>query len=1389
MSYSPKITIPGLPTQQLKKIRIAGQTQVVDSLLKRVVLLNRETMQLIAARNVASDNTWELFAPDQGDENHILIGMDEGGNFNVDAFDKASLGVKTFSVDPADYADVLSNAEAFYVASVEYIDFSPLPAPVFLPGSLEAKETRADLYFVEDSALKGHFEDGAGNPVMVGSGTANSDIKEGTILTVNGVDTIVEAISDQGNGDETIDISVSLGLLPDTTPAQVTHIANAFVQSETIKTIEDCVVTYSSDFKGFSPFYNAALNSLDFDKKTNLRLVPLTLIETNPIYFEIPAGTVDEDLQNVQIPIDLSPYSEIFSTVSGISEISVLFQDGQFLNVEVESWNTSLEKGILWVSLPYVSSDSSTYYAVVYPYDAEKTGAPVDDLAHAVWDNFLFVYHMSNDPVGTDSCIDSTVNNNLATTLNMAPSNKSHALLSAYEYSYDGADKYINAGNLLPEKTIAGAMEIVFKTAVNTGFLVSQDADGWNDRDTNIAIGKPTGISNTVTDGHLVFEAKGPEMSETNHVVSTAPVNDNAYHHAALSWYRNNFGLTLDGVIDVPQIEYKMWGADGSTDIQIGSDGTGFFNGSINDVMVSKKFQSTDWHEMLNKSLNDSLLEYELALWTPLEITSTLWLDAADSDTLTLDANNRVSLWSDKSGNGYDANERASGNGPVVLSAEQNGLNVLYSSGTPYGMTISSPIVAGSANRSIFIVGKHAGAGKDSGSSILSFGEDDSVTTGCMFQITCELGIRVRNGNRIFSTAAPSNYFLLDFLSTNGSTTGLSGYLNGTALPVSSTVAATLTTSGDSSLFYKHLVDGSYEFPDDITICEIIVFASELSTANRQKIEGYLTHKWGLDDNLPSDHPYKNTPPISDITQSNVIFTATKKMENFPVKIDLSATSGSSDEIDLASIVISNNANILVSHNAEQVKAEVAYWDIGVRGIIWALIPEVIEGKNILNIMDNEEAASTTGVIGSTIGQEVWQDFEAVYHLCQDPAVAIKDSTGNHANAVPTNMDATNLVDGAIVFNGTDEAINIGNIFDTQQDQGQIHVGFKTAVNSGVILSQGDSDITLDASGNLVVSGTQTEISLDVLSDNVWHGATFAFHRGKRDFFVDGVDQIPYGLFGSTGTADVLIGGHYTVGAAFTGNIVDVRLNNDDPGHQALSLRGKVWKETLEPYTDIIDMIPVFSFEDVANTYKIWDGAAWRAVISKDDAVHGATGDTDWHYRDGADVWSKVDAINFTEAAEKAIAYPENQNDTLTIEALTSAEWTSTGGMTSDGYFNMAFVFSSPIDNLYPAIENVYADDARQIFSDAVNLEPYNGKIAGSKIEWSIKITDSSYDYSQVKVYACLTGGTWTECTRNEAIPGITAGMDTTGVNLQFKITTPLDYPDESKIILTPKIN
>jgi hypothetical protein len=44
---------------------------------------------------------------------------------------------------------------------------------------------------------------------------------------------------------------------------------------------------------------------------------------------------------------------------------------------------------------------------------------------------------------------------------------------------------------------------------------------------------------------------------------------------------------------------------------------------------------------------------------------------------------------------------------------------------------------------------------------------------------------------------------------------------------------------------------------------EIIVVPSLLSDSDRQKLEGYLAHKWGLTANLPSDHPYKAAPPMN----------------------------------------------------------------------------------------------------------------------------------------------------------------------------------------------------------------------------------------------------------------------------------------------------------------------------------------------------------------------------------------------------------------------------------------------------------------------------------------------------------------------------------------------
>jgi hypothetical protein len=47
----------------------------------------------------------------------------------------------------------------------------------------------------------------------------------------------------------------------------------------------------------------------------------------------------------------------------------------------------------------------------------------------------------------------------------------------------------------------------------------------------------------------------------------------------------------------------------------------------------------------------------------------------------------------------------------------------------------------------------------------------------------------------------------------------------------------------------------------DCDIAEIILYNSVLATLGVQQLEGYLAWKWGLQGNLPANHPYKNAPP------------------------------------------------------------------------------------------------------------------------------------------------------------------------------------------------------------------------------------------------------------------------------------------------------------------------------------------------------------------------------------------------------------------------------------------------------------------------------------------------------------------------------------------------
>jgi len=63
----------------------------------------------------------------------------------------------------------------------------------------------------------------------------------------------------------------------------------------------------------------------------------------------------------------------------------------------------------------------------------------------------------------------------------------------------------------------------------------------------------------------------------------------------------------------------------------------------------------------------------------------------------------------------------------------------------------------------------------------------------------------------------------------------------------------------DLSLWTGYTLGGVFKMLGDIA--EVIFYDSSLGSTDREKVEGYLAHKWGLTAGLPVSHPYKSSAP------------------------------------------------------------------------------------------------------------------------------------------------------------------------------------------------------------------------------------------------------------------------------------------------------------------------------------------------------------------------------------------------------------------------------------------------------------------------------------------------------------------------------------------------
>jgi uncharacterized repeat protein (TIGR02543 family) len=258
----------------------------------------------------------------------------------------------------------------------------------------------------------------------------------------------------------------------------------------------------------------------------------------------------------------------------------------------------------------------------------------------------------------------------------------------------------------------------------------------------------------------------------------------------------------------------------------------------------------TNTPPVVNAGTNQTVLLSGSTPWTPEDIACAAWWDAADTNTITT-TSGTVTQWRDKSGNLKHFG--ASGSGPTTGTRTINGKNVL-----DFQTDIMDASIPTNSSRtfSFYLVFDFDSGNPINTAAILQF--NNSVFSGLQaggstngMYATMDLIDGVSYSNNPYNSPT---LFVQTY--TNIVTNGKRAYANGTQRAVGNfgTAANTMTTLRLGS---KH---GNAQYVNG-GVAEVVLVYDDITTETRQKIEGYLAHKWGLTNSLPADHPYKSVAP------------------------------------------------------------------------------------------------------------------------------------------------------------------------------------------------------------------------------------------------------------------------------------------------------------------------------------------------------------------------------------------------------------------------------------------------------------------------------------------------------------------------------------------------
>lgn len=255
--------------------------------------------------------------------------------------------------------------------------------------------------------------------------------------------------------------------------------------------------------------------------------------------------------------------------------------------------------------------------------------------------------------------------------------------------------------------------------------------------------------------------------------------------------------------------------------------------------------------------------------WTPtsLATASPLWFDASDAITITTATG--ISAWSNKGSLGGSLTQGTGASQPTWPAAVLNGLHVARFDGSAQRIfTASSVAVPSTTTMTIMAVfqrnpaggyrgllGSGLGASSGTGITVAGNAGEDWLTGDVMVHGD---GTTSGRAPRAITSGAGALVDAAFHVARFDLGTTVDVYADGTAVTLRASAPGSFPgVTASFAIGDTTPTEGAY-WPGDVAE---VVFAPNATPGEKQKLEGYLAWKWGLQANLPGGHIYAGAAP------------------------------------------------------------------------------------------------------------------------------------------------------------------------------------------------------------------------------------------------------------------------------------------------------------------------------------------------------------------------------------------------------------------------------------------------------------------------------------------------------------------------------------------------